>query len=178
MPTYSLWLTYVPFDFSGDKGGFPGGPVNDEPFWIAAERDVSKASAFYYDDFGNRPVLDVDWNIAPVKSSNDRTMQRINEACITLTRKSDDDQNYIADSISCTSTTKHYVFCMVDASLKPFTTVPTSTTTTTTTTLTTTTIPATTTQPEPVPGQNLPKMPCISAPKRKKRATTSNEKST
>ena len=170
-------MTLGSFLFLGSKGGFPGGPVNDEPFWIAATRDPNKASAFYYDDFGNRPVNDPR-DIAPVKTANDRTMQRINEACITLTRKSDDDQNYIADSIPCTSTTKHYVFCMVDASLKPFTTVPTSTTTTTTTTLTTTTIPATTTQPEPVPGQNLPKMPCISAPKRKKRAVTSNEKST
>ena len=62
---------------------------------------------------------------------------------------------------------------MVDASTDPFTTVAT-TTTVTTTTVTTSAIPTTTTAPEPVPGQNLPKMPCISASKRKKRAPTSN----
>ena len=55
--------------------------------------------------------------------------------------------------------------------------IPTTTTTTATTTTTgttTTTIPTTTTAPQPVPGENLPKMPCISTTsKRKKRASAS-----
>ena len=64
---------------------------------------------------------------------------------------------------------------MVDASTDPFTTVAT-TTTVTTTTVTTSAIPTTSTAPEPVPGKNLPKMPCISAGRRRKRALTSNTK--
>ena len=143
--------------------------MSDDPFWIAATRDPLKASAFYYDDFGNRPVVG---GSSPVHPNDDKTMVRTNEDCITLTRKSSDKHNFIADSVPCASNTKNYVFCMVDASTDPFTTVAT-TTTVKTTTITTSAIPTTTTAPEPVPGQNLPKMPCISASKRRKRAPTS-----
>ena len=146
--------------------------MNDEPFWIAATRDPNKASAFYYDDFGNRPVVGGFW---PVDANDDKTMARTTEECITLTRKGSDTYKlgFIADSAPCTSNTKNYVFCMVDASTDPYTTVAT-TTTVETTTITTSTIPTTSTAPEPVPGQSLPKMPCISAGRRRKRASTSN----
>lgn len=146
--------------------------MSDDPFWIAATRDPTRANAFYYDDFGNRPVVGGSW---PVDSNDDNTMARISDDCITLTRKGSDQykMRFIADSALCTTNTKNYVFCMVDASTKPYTTVAT-TTTVDTTTITTSTIPTTTTEPEPVPGQNLPKMPCISASKRRKRASESN----
>ena len=57
-------------------------------------------------------------------------------------------------------------------------TVTTTTATTITTGTTDTTIPTTTTAPQPVPGENLPKMPCISTAARKKRssANTNEEK--
>ena len=69
------------------------------------------------------------------------------------------------------------MLCMTDASVDLPTTPPPTTTTVTTTTVTTTTvtIPTTTTEPEPVPGKNLPKMPCISSSGRKKRSTEPNQ---
>ena len=148
--------------------------MSDDPFWIAATRDANRASAFYYDDFGNRPVVG---GTFPVSAQDDNTMSRTTEDCITLTRKGSDTykMRFIADSVPCTSNTKNYVFCMVDASTEPFTTVAT-TTTVETTTMTTSTIPTTSTAPEPVPGQNLPKMPCITTARRRKRALTSNTK--
>ena len=42
---------------------------------------------FYYDDFGNRPVVAGSW---PVAAEDDNTMARLTDDCITLTRKGSD----------------------------------------------------------------------------------------
>ena len=70
----------------------------------------------------------------------------------------------------------------VQPTTPPTTTTVAATTATITTTATTITATTTTVKPEPIPGQNLPKMQCISAEARKKRSingdktTVSNEK--
>ena len=96
------------------------------------------------------------------------------EGCVTLTAtNSTPYQSFKANSANCTPTNqvddKAHVFCMTDPSMSPQTTTPSTTTTTqaTTSTLATTT---TTAAPGPIPGESLPKMPCISAAGRKKRA--------
>ena len=108
----------------------------------------------------------------------DKTMDNVDQACATLTGIKSEGDNFIAGSKNCKPDNsvddKALVFCMVEASTDEPTTAATTTTVTTTTTTTTVGSTTTTIKPEPVPGQNLPKMPCISAKARRKRASAEN----
>ena len=136
---------------------------------------------FYYDSGVPKPVRPVASSSGQDTVSNthfivsDNTMITVPEACVTLTAKNATPYyHFTANSASCTPYNtvddKAHVFCMTDPSMTPQTTTP-STTTVTTPTTTTQATTTTTTKPEPIPGDSLPKMPCISAAGRKKRAT-------
>ena len=125
-----------------------------QPFWVNGKRAPGQGNSFYYDS--GKPV---------VKSkyiSNDDTMTRLSEECITLKANNKNSNTYRANSAICTQ--KKAVFCMMDKTL-----------TTTTTEATTTITPLTTVQPV-IPGESLPKMPRFCPPKREKRNALGNRK--
>ena len=145
-------------------------PGLNDRFWINAHRDPNRGGDFYYG---------VGWNgqleretTSPVSDSLyvhvDNLLKTMSDGCATLQALEVTPPNkysWQADSDNCDTAT-HYVFCMMNMSTTEFTTPDPSATTA---------APATTTTVAsgPIPGENLPKMPCIPPLARRKRQADS-----